>query len=36
MELLNLTAVKLAEKIKAGEVSAVDAVQAVLSQIEKT
>lgn len=36
MELLNLTAVKLAEKIKAGEVSAVDAVQAVLAQIEKT
>jgi aspartyl-tRNA(Asn)/glutamyl-tRNA(Gln) amidotransferase subunit A len=35
MDILGLSAVQLAAKIKAGEVTATEAVQAVLSQIEK-
>ncbi len=36
MDILDLSAVELAAKIKAGEVTAVEAVEAVLSQIEKS
>ncbi|MDO5401995.1 MAG: Asp-tRNA(Asn)/Glu-tRNA(Gln) amidotransferase subunit GatA [Eubacteriales bacterium] len=36
MSLLDLTAVELAKKIKAGEVTAVEAMEAVIGQIEKT
>ena len=36
MSLLDCTAVELAAKIKAGEVTAVEAMQAVVAQIEKS
>lgn len=36
MDILDLSAIELAAKIKAGEVTAVEAVEAVLSQIEKS